>query len=190
MVSSPQIKARTPPIRKPQPIHSDLFFLLAAFAIAFFWEDCTCMHCIANQTGFRGSVCGLAHHVGKEVTCFHFKRCASTRSKLHYCQPGWFQGFFVAWLIMLIRGGMFSLQELCFYWAQAALLPASLVSEVPCGLAHHAGKKVTCFHCKSCASIKPKLHYCQPDWFQRFLVAWLIMLTRSDLLRLQELCFH
>ena len=52
----PTNNSTRPPIRKPQPIHSDFFFLLAAFAIAFFWEDCTCMHCIANQTGFRGSV--------------------------------------------------------------------------------------------------------------------------------------
>ena len=28
-------------------------------------------------------LCGLARRVGKEVACFHFKRCASTRSKLH-----------------------------------------------------------------------------------------------------------
>ena len=70
------------------------------------------------------------------------------------------------------------------------ILPARLVSEVPCGLAHHAGTEVACFHCKSSASIKPKLHYCQPGWFQRFFVAWLITLKRSDLLPLQELCFH
>ena len=134
--------------------------------------------------------CGLAHHAGTEVACFHCKSSASIKPKLHYCQPGWFQRFFVAWLTTLIRSDLLPLQELCFHEVQAALLPASLVPEVPCGLAHHAGTEVTCFHCKSCASIKPKLHYCQPGWFQRFFVAWLITLKRSDLLPLQELCFH
>ena len=80
--------------------------------------------------------------------------------------------------------------ELCFHQVQAALLPTRLVSEVPCGLAHHAGTEVACFHCKSSASIKPKLHYCQPGWFQRFFVAWLMMLVRGDLLSLQGLCQH
>ena len=135
--------------------------------------------------------CGLAHHAGTEVACFHCKSSASIKPKLHYCQPGWFQRFFVAWLTTLIRSDLLPLQELCFHEVQAALLPASLVPEVPCGLAHHAGTEVTCFHCKSCASIKPKLHYCQPGWFQRFFVAWLMMLSkRWSLIPLHDLCFH
>ena len=46
----------------------------------------------------------------------------------------------------------------CFHFKSCAsigyklgLLPTRLVTEVPCGLAHHVGK-VTCFHFKSCVS--------------------------------------
>ena len=49
--------------------------------------------------------------------------------------------FFVGWLIMLGRGDSLSLQELCFQYVEAALLPNTLVSEVFCGLAHHVGKR-------------------------------------------------
>ena len=47
----------------------------------------------------------------------------------------------MGWLIMLGRGGPLSLQELCFQYVEAALLPNTLVSEVFCGLAHHVGKR-------------------------------------------------
>ena len=137
------------------------------------------MHALYCQPDwFQRLCCGLARRVGKEVTCFHFKRCASTRSKLHllptrlvsgvlcglahhvgmkwlaftsraasigsklhYCQPDSFQSFLVAWLIVLVRGDMFSPQKLCFHGVQAALLPARLVPEVLCGLAHHLGRE-------------------------------------------------
>ena len=136
-----------------------------------------------------------------EFTCFRCKSRASVGSKLHYCQPGWFQSFSVAWL--LIWSDLLSPQELCVHWIQAALLPARLVSEVLCGLAHHADKKclasitravlpwgpsltiasqpgsrgslwlgsscwqeAACFQCKSCASTRSKLQYCQPECFQ------------------------
>ena len=46
VVSSPQIKARTPTVRKPQPIHSDLFLLLAAFALVFFARIRSRLHCL------------------------------------------------------------------------------------------------------------------------------------------------
>ena len=140
------------------------------------------MHALYCQPDwFQRLCCGLARRVGKEVTCFHFKRCASTRSKLHllptrlvsgvlcglahhvgmkwlaftsraasigsklhYCQPDSFQSFLVAWLIVLVRGDMFSPQKLCFHGVQAALLPARLVPEVLCGLAHHLGREKIC----------------------------------------------
>ena len=40
-----------------------------------------------------------------------------------------FRGFFVGLLIMLGRGGSLSLQQLCFQYVEAALLPNTLVSE-------------------------------------------------------------
>ena len=60
---------------------------------------------------------------------FHCKRCAFIRSKPHYCQTQWFRRFFVGLLIMLERGGSLSLQELCFQYVEAALLPNTLVSD-------------------------------------------------------------
>ena len=36
----------------------------------------------------------------------------------------------MGWLIMLGRGGSLSLQELCFQYVEAALLPNTLVSDV------------------------------------------------------------
>ena len=76
------------------------------------------------------------------VAFFHCRRCAFTRSKPHYCQTQWFQRIFVGCLIMLGRSGSLSLQELCFHWVEAALLPNTLVSEVLfCGLHHHVGKR-------------------------------------------------
>ena len=51
-------------------------------------------------------------------------------------------------------------------------------------------EEVTLFHCKSCAFIRSKPHYCQTHWFQRFFVGWLIMLARGGSLSLQELCFY
>ena len=158
------------------------------------------------------------------VAFFHCKRCAFIRSKPHYCQTQWFQRFFVGWLIMLGRGDSLSLQELCFQYVEAALLPNTLVSEVFCGLAHHVGKRwlsfiaravlslgrtrtiakhtgfrgflcvgsscweeVALFHCKSCAFIRSKPHYCQTDWFQMFFVElpsikqWIDSTTTSTL---------
>ena len=139
-----------------------------------------------------------------------------------------FRGFFVGLLIMLGRGGSLSLQELCFQYVEAALLPNTLVSDgFFCGFAHHVGKRwlsfiaravlsvrrsrtiakhtgfrgflwvgsscweeVTLFHCKNCAFIRLKPHYCQTHWFQRIFVGWLIMLGRGGSLSLQELCFQ
>ena len=45
---------------------------------------------------------------------------------------------------------------------------------------------MTLFHCKSCAFIRSKPHYCQTHWFQKFFVGWLIRLGRGPL-SLQEL---
>ena len=93
---------------------------------------------------------------------FHCKSRASIGSKLHYFQPGWCQGFSVAWLIILIWSDLLSLQELCFHEVQAALLPASLVSEVFCGLDHHAGKKWLAFTTSAVRPLGPSLivDYC------------------------------
>ena len=49
---------------------------------------------------------------------------------------------------------------------------------------------VAFFHCKRCAFIRSKPHYCQTQWFQRFFVGWLIMLGRGGSLSLKELCFQ
>ena len=83
----------------------------------------------------------MAHYAGTEVACFHCKSSASIKPKLHYCQPGWFQRFFVAWLMMLARGDLLSLLDLCFHVVQVALVPTRLVSEVLCGLAHDVSKR-------------------------------------------------
>ena len=135
------------------------------------------------------------------VAFFHCKRCAFIRSKPHYCQTQWFQRFFVGWLIMLGRGDSLSLQELCFQYVEAALLPNTLVSEFFCGLAHHVGKRwlsfiarvlwvgsscweeVTLFHCKSCAFSRSKPRYCQTHWFQTHHVGkrWLSFIARAVL---------
>ena len=69
---------------------------------------------IAKHTGFKcflwvGSSCW------EEVTLFHCKSCAFSRSKPRYRQTQWFQMFFVGWLIMLGRGESLSLQDLCFH---------------------------------------------------------------------------
>ena len=87
------------------------------------------------------------------VAFFHCKRCAFIRSKPHYCQTQWFQMFFVGWLIMLGRGGSLSLQEFCFQYVEAALLPNTLVSEVFCGLAHHVGKRWLSFIARTVLSL-------------------------------------
>ena len=34
-----------------------------------------------------------------------------------------------------------------------------------------------------------KLHYCQPDWFQRFLVAWLIIVAERRLAHCESCAF-
>ena len=87
------------------------------------------------------------------------------RLHLHvlYFQPVWFQRFLVAWLIMLIWSDLLSLQELCFHWVQAALLPTRLVPEVPCGLAHHVDMKWLAFTSRSVLPLGTSLDYCQPD---------------------------
>ena len=95
---------------------------------------------IATHSGFRGFL-WVGSSCWEEVAFFHCKNCAFIRSKPRYCQTHWFQKFFVGWLIMLGRGGSLSLQELCFQYVQAALLPHTVVSEVFCGLAHHVGKR-------------------------------------------------
>ena len=87
------------------------------------------------------------------VAFFHCKRCAFIRSKPHYCQTQWFQRFFVGWLIMLGRGDSLSLQELCFQYVEAALLPNTLVSEVFCRLAPHAGKRWLSFTARAVLSV-------------------------------------
>ena len=43
---------------------------------------------------------------------------------------------------------------------------------------------VALFHCKSCAFIRSKPHYCQTQWFHRFFVGWIIMLGRGGSLSL------
>ena len=40
--------------------------------------------------------------------------------------------------------------------------------------------EVDFFHCKSCAFIRSKPHFCQTHWLQMFFVGWLIMLGRGD----------
>ena len=47
----------------------------------------------------------------------------------------------MAWLMMLVRGDLLSLQDLCFHVVQVALVPTRLVSEVLCGLTHDVGKR-------------------------------------------------
>ena len=47
----------------------------------------------------------------------------------------------MAWLMMLARGDLLSLQDLRFHVVQVALVPTRLVSEVLCGLAHDVGKR-------------------------------------------------
>ena len=71
---------------------------------------------------------------------FRCETRAFIRSRPHYCQAQWFQRFFVGWLIMLGSSNSLSLQELCFEYVEAALLPSTMVSEVFCGLGHHVGK--------------------------------------------------
>ena len=93
------------------------------------------------------------------------------RLHLHvlYFQPVWFQRFLVAWLIMLIWNGLLSLQDLCFHWVQAWTI------------ANQTGYRGSLWLGSSCwqgdlLSLQElcKLHYCQPKWFQRFFVAWLL----------------
>ena len=90
-----------------------------------------------------------------------------------------FRGFFVSLLIMLGRGGSLSLQELCFQYVEAALLPNTLVSEGFLWVGSSCWEEVALFHCKSCAFSTSKPHYCQTHWFRRFFVGWLIMLGRG-----------
>ena len=135
------------------------------------------------------------------------------RSKPDYCQPAWFQRFLVAWLIMLAQRWLASTSR-----AVPPLSPS-------CTTANQAGfrgslwlgssrwKEVTCFHCKSCASIRlgcaianqTGLLSLQELCFLSVqatllptrlvsevvccLAAWLIMLVRIHLLSLQEPCF-
>ena len=120
----------------------------AARAVLLLGPSCT----IANQAGFRAS---LWLGCWYEVTCFHLKSCASIGSKLHSCQPDSFQRFFVAWLTTLIRSVLLPLQELFFHEVQAWLLPASLVPEVLCGLAHHVGKRQLAFNVRAVLPLGP-----------------------------------
>ena len=100
---------------------------------------------IAKHTGFRcflwvGSSCW------EEMTLFHCKRCAFSRSKPRYCQTHWFQRFFVGWLIMLGRGGSLSLQELCFQYVEAALLPNTTGFRSFLWVGSSCWEEVTLFH--------------------------------------------
>ena len=91
---------------------------------------------------------------------------------------------------MLGRGGPLSLQELCFQYVEAALLPNTLVSEVFCGLAHHVGKRWLSFIERAVLSLGRSRAIAKHTGFRGFFVGWLIMLGRGDSLSLQELCFH
>ena len=107
---------------------------------------------IATHSGFRGFLL-VGSSCWEEVTPFHCKTCAFIRSKPHYCQTHWFLMFFVGWLIMLGRGGSLSLQELCIPYVEPALLPNTVVSDVFCGLAHHAGKRWLSFIARAVLSL-------------------------------------
>ena len=129
------------------------------------------------------------------VAFFHCKRCAFIRSKPHYCQTQWFQRFlvgwlimlgkggskphyfqthwfqrfFVGWLIMLGRGDSLSLQELCFQYVEAALLPNTLVSDDFCGLAHHVGKRWLSFIARAVLSVGRSRTIAKHTGFRGFL---------------------
>ena len=126
----------------------------------------------------------------EEVALFHCKSCAFSTSKPHYCQTHWFQRVFCGfahhvgkrWLSFIAR-------------AVLSVRPSRTIAK-------HTGfrgflwvgsscwEEVTLFHCKNCAFIRLKPHYCQTHWFQRIFVGWLIMLGRGGSLSLQELCFQ
>ena len=129
---------------------------------------------IANQTGSRGSL-WLGSWCWQEVTCFACKSCASIRSGCgHHVGKKW---------MAFTARAVLPLGPSCTISNQVGVR-ASL------WLGSSYWYEVTCFHFKSCASMRSKLHYCQPAWFQRFFVAWIIMLVRIDLLSPQALCVH
>ena len=73
--------------------------------------------------------CGLAHRVGK-VTCFHFKSCVSYTIAN---QTG-FRGssfFLAAWLIMLVRRDLPSLQEPWAGFGASLWLEESILTYAP-----------------------------------------------------------
>ena len=127
------------------------------FTVAFF----RCKRCAfirskphyCQTQWFQRVFCGFAHHVGKRWFSFIARVVLSVRRSRAIAKHTGFRGFFVGLLIMLGRGGSLSLQELCFQYVEAALLPNTLVSEVFCGLAHHAGKRWLSFIARTVLSL-------------------------------------
>ena len=127
------------------------------FTVAFFH----CKRCafIRSKPHYRQTqwfqrvFCGFAHHVGKRWFSFIARAVLSVRRSRTIAKHTGFRGFFVGLLIMLGRGGSLSLQELCFQYVEAALLPHTLVSEVFCGFAHHVGKRWLSFIARTVLSL-------------------------------------
>ena len=164
------------------------------FTVAFFH----CKRCafIRSKTHYRQTqwfqrvFCGFAHHVGKRWFSFIARAVLSVRRSRTIAKHTGFRGFFCGFAHHVGKRWLSFIARAVLSVRRSRTIAKHTGFRGFLWVGSSCWEEVTLFHCKNCAFIRLKPHYCQTHWFQRIFVGWLIMLGRGGSLSLQELCFQ